>query len=59
VVVLDKLVANHVGHGQRAVIVALFTGHPVELLGQHLWDGDSEPDDAFVYWAIHDRENSK
>src|ERR1039458_2621217 len=42
-VVFDKLVPDHVGHRQGAVIVALFTCHPVKLFGQLLRHGDSEP----------------
>ena len=31
---LDELVADHVGNGQRAVVVAFFARHTVELLQQ-------------------------
>ena len=51
--VFDKLAPNHVGHSQGAVVVALFTGHPVKLFGQRLRDRDREPDDTVGFSGFH------
>jgi len=58
-VVFNKLVPNHIRHGQRAVVVALFTCHPVELFGQRLRDRDSKADDACGFRVFHERDGSK
>lgn len=58
-VVFDKLVSDHVGYRQGAVVVALFTGHPVELFSQRLRHGDGEPDDAFGSFSFHEGDSSR
>jgi len=51
--VLDEAGADHVGHGQGAVVVALLGGHLVELLGQIARDGHGEADNAVVFRGSH------
>ena len=51
--VLDEAGADHVGHGQGAVVVALLAGHLVELLGQVARDGHGKADNAVGFRGSH------
>ena len=51
--VLDEAGADHVGHGQGAVVVALLAGHLVELLGQVARDGHGKADNAVSFRGSH------
>jgi len=46
---LDELVTNHISDGERAVVVALFRGHLVELLQQCWRQGHAKSDNRFVF----------
>jgi len=58
-VVFDKLVPNHVSHGQGAAVAALFAAHLIEPFVCHLRDRDGEPDDAFGLCAFHELNGSE
>ena len=49
---LDEPIANHVGNGQRAVLVTLFVGHMVELIQQSWRQGHAEAGDRFHFHGI-------
>ena len=48
----DEPVTNHVGNGQRAVLVTLFVGHLVELIQQSGRQGDAEAGNRFDFHGI-------
>ena len=56
---LYELIPDHVGHGQRAVVVTLLTGHLVELPRQVARDGNGKADDAVRFRGFHKADSSR
>ena len=56
---LDEAGADHVGHSQGAVVVALLFGHLVKLLGQVAGNGHGKADNAVSFVAFHAGDGSK
>ena len=50
--VLDQLGADHVGDGQRAVVVALLAGHLVQLFEQRGRQGNAEAGGGFFFMPL-------
>jgi len=57
--VLNQAGADHIGHRERAVIVALLAGHLVELFGQIAGDGNSETDNTVALSVFHGGDVSR
>ena len=57
--VLDEAGADHVGHGQGPVVVALLAGHLVELLGQVAGDGHGKADNPIGLVVFHRGDSIK
>jgi hypothetical protein len=53
-VMLDQAGANHIGDGERAVVVTFFARHLVELFGQRARDRNSKPDDPVGSMIFHE-----
>ena len=54
---LDQAGADEVSHGEGAVVVALFAGHLVELLGQVARHGNGKADNAVSLRVFHGNED--
>ena len=57
--VLDEAGADHVRHGQRAVVLALLAGHLIELFGQVARNGNGKADNAVGFVGFHAGDGNK